>query len=132
MRGGLTATDPADLELASAPQVGSAKDPVNMLGLIADNLAGDERTVQWHEVDNLIENGATLVDARTATEFADGAIPKAMNVPLDEPRTRAGDCHLRGRPTRARRGSAAGPAGPRRGQSGRRPADLGGRDPPVR
>ena len=36
--GGITASALADLELAYAPQFGSAKDPVNMLGYIADNL----------------------------------------------------------------------------------------------
>ena len=51
IRGGLTASDLADLELAYAPQFGSAKDPVNMLGFIADNLAcGATETIQWHEM----------------------------------------------------------------------------------
>jgi len=91
MRGKLTATDLADLELAYAPQFGSAKDPVNMLGMVADNLAAGERTVQWHEVERLVEDGATLVDVRTPAEFADGAIPKAVNIPLDELRAREGE-----------------------------------------
>ena len=39
MRGGLKAADLADLELAYAPQFGSAKDPINMLGFIDDNLS---------------------------------------------------------------------------------------------
>ena len=38
MRGGITAIELADLELAYAPPFGSAKDPVNMLGYIADNV----------------------------------------------------------------------------------------------
>lgn len=91
MRGGLTATDLADLELAYAPQFGSAKDPVNMLGMIADNLAGGERTVQWHEVEREVEDGTTLLDVRSSAEFADGAIPKAINIPLDELRGRAAE-----------------------------------------
>ncbi len=91
MRGRLSATDLADLELAYAPQFGSAKDPVNMLGMIADNLARGERTVQWHEIDRRIEDGATLVDVRSTEEFAEGAIPKAVNIPLDELRDRAGE-----------------------------------------
>jgi len=87
MRGGLTASELADLELAYAPQYGSAKDPVNMLGYIADNLAaGIVRTVQWNEVDELV--AAQLVDVRSAAEFAAGSIAGADNLPLDELRGR--------------------------------------------
>jgi len=51
MRGGLHAADLADVELAYAPQFGSAKDPVNMLGFIADNMvAGVISSIQWHEL----------------------------------------------------------------------------------
>jgi hypothetical protein len=44
MRGGLTTTDLADLDLAHASQFGSAKDPVNMLGMIVANVDGGYRT----------------------------------------------------------------------------------------
>ncbi|RVW04493.1 FAD-dependent oxidoreductase [Rhodococcus spongiicola] len=92
MAGGVTASELADLELAYAPQFGSAKDPVNMLGYIADNLRTDSiRAVQWHELDALLADGALLVDVRTADEFADGPIPGAVNVPLDELRERVGE-----------------------------------------
>lgn len=96
--GGLTASDLADLELAYAPAYGSAKDPVNMLGYVADNLrTGDTRSVQWHELDGLVRDGAMLVDVRTAAEHArgtvepivDGAPAKVWNLPLDELRDRA-------------------------------------------
>ncbi len=89
MRGGLTASDLADLELAYAPQFGSAKDPVNMLGMIADNLrSGDAATIQWHELAAAQAAGESLVDVRTPAEFAAGAIPGAVNVPVDELRER--------------------------------------------
>ncbi|MFI7341176.1 FAD-dependent oxidoreductase [Streptomyces sp. NPDC050085] len=87
--GGLTAPDLADLELAYAPPYGSAKDPVNMAGMIAENLAtGTDRTVQWHELAAVRDAGATVVDVRTAAEHARGAIPGAVNIPLDELRER--------------------------------------------
>lgn len=92
MRGGLTATDLSELELAYAPQFGSAKDPVNMLGMIADNLAtGLVRTVQWHELDAAVAAGAQVVDVRSAGEYAGGSLPGAVNVPVDELRARVGE-----------------------------------------
>ncbi|MCO5308272.1 MAG: FAD-dependent oxidoreductase [Austwickia sp.] len=89
IRGGLTASDLADLELAYAPQFGSAKDPVNMLGFIADNMAtGMAETIQWHELPAAVEAGAAVLDVRSPSEFADGAIPGAVNLPVDELRDR--------------------------------------------
>lgn len=88
MRGGLSASDLADLELAYAPQFGSAKDPVNMAGFIADNLANGEKTAQYHEVEQAVADGWTLVDVRTEGEFARGTIPGAVNIPVDDLRGR--------------------------------------------
>ncbi|WP_027501752.1 FAD-dependent oxidoreductase [Rhodococcus sp. UNC363MFTsu5.1] len=92
MVGGLTASELADLELAYAPQFGSAKDPVNMLGYVADNLrTGTTATVQWHELPALVEAGAVLVDVRTPAEFAKGSIPGSLNIELDQLRSRAAE-----------------------------------------
>lgn len=92
MRGGLTASDLADLELAYAPQFGSAKDPVNMLGFVADNMAeGMTHTIQWHEVDAAVAAGAHVLDVRTREEFAAGAIPGATLIPVDELREHLDD-----------------------------------------
>lgn len=88
MRAGLTATDLADLELAYAPQFGSAKDPVNFAGFINDNLRRGERSLQWRELDERMAAGALLVDVRSPSEFAAGGIPGAVNIPLDELRER--------------------------------------------
>jgi NADPH-dependent 2,4-dienoyl-CoA reductase/sulfur reductase-like enzyme/rhodanese-related sulfurtransferase len=89
MRGGLHAEELADLELAYAPPFGSAKDAVNMLGYIAENvLTGTTETVQWHEVAEAVEEGALIVDVRTKTEFDHAHIPDAINVPIDELRER--------------------------------------------
>ena len=90
--GGLTAPELADLELAYAPPFGSAKDPVNMLGYIAENiLSGLVETVQWHEVDKYRARGAQFVDVRTREEFARGTLPGALNIPIDELRERASE-----------------------------------------
>ena len=92
MAGGLAASDLADLELAYAPQFSSAKDPVNMLGYIDDNLrTGVAETIQWHELDEALAAGAVLVDVRTASERARGAIPGSLHVPVDELRDRVGE-----------------------------------------
>ncbi|MHB1172342.1 MAG: FAD-dependent oxidoreductase [Lacisediminihabitans sp.] len=92
MAGGLTASALAHLELAYAPQYGSAKDPINMLGYVADNLSsGATRNIQWHELDAARKAGAVLVDVRTTEEFGSGHIAGAMNIPLDELRHRQGD-----------------------------------------
>ena len=81
---GLPAPGLMDLELSYAPQFGSAKDPVNMLGYIAENrLLGDERSVQWHELGERTVAGAVLVDVRTQAEHAAGHIPGSLNFPLD-------------------------------------------------
>lgn len=52
MAAGLAAPALADLELAYAPPFGSAKDPVNMVGYIAENrLHGGIAAIQWHEAE---------------------------------------------------------------------------------
>ena len=83
MAAGLTATDLMDLELSYDPQFASAKDPVNMLGYVNENRASGEKAVQWHEIDDYVANGWTLVDVRTEGEFTRGAIPGARLITLD-------------------------------------------------
>ena len=85
IRAGLPAPELMDLELAYAPPFSSAKDPINMLGYIADNIvSGVTVTTQWHEVDDLVAGGAMLVDVRTPGEFARGHLPGSVNLPVDD------------------------------------------------
>lgn len=89
MAGGITASGLADLELGYAPQYSSAKDPVNMLGYVARNaLDGLTPSIQWHELESALADGAVLVDVRTPEEVAAGAIPGSINIPLDALRAR--------------------------------------------
>lgn len=85
MQAGLTASQLSRLELAYAPQFGSAKDPVNMLGYIADNAAtGLTEGIQWHELAAAVASGATVLDVRSAAEHEAGAIPGSVNISVDE------------------------------------------------
>ncbi|WP_210364615.1 CoA-disulfide reductase [Bacillus sp. REN3] len=89
IKGGLTVYDLQELELAYAPPFSSAKDPVNMAGYVASNIVdGTIETFQWHEVDDLVRDGAYMIDVRTEEEFADGKIEGTKNIPLDELRSR--------------------------------------------
>jgi NADPH-dependent 2,4-dienoyl-CoA reductase/sulfur reductase-like enzyme/rhodanese-related sulfurtransferase len=89
MRGGITAPELADLELAYAPPFGSAKDPVNMLGYISENvLSGITPTVQWNEVESKVAEGFTILDVRSVGEVDRGTLPGSINVPIDEIRER--------------------------------------------
>ncbi|MBO0923276.1 FAD-dependent oxidoreductase [Cellulomonas sp. zg-ZUI199] len=88
LRAGMTADDLAELELAYAPPYGSAKDPVNMLGFVAQNVL-DGTTPQWHPADLDAARADTLVlDVRSPGEFARGHVPEALNVPHTELRGR--------------------------------------------
>lgn len=89
IRGGITAPELADLELAYAPPFGSAKDAINMLGYVSENImSGLLETAQWSEIDEFVDRGFQLVDVRTASEYAAGYIPGAMSMPVDEIRAR--------------------------------------------
>lgn len=99
IRGGMTAQDLEELDLAYAPPYSSAKDPVNMAGFVIGNVrSGLVRQYHWQEVDALPHDGSvTLLDVRTPGEYANGHIPGAVNIPLDALRERIGELD-RGKP----------------------------------
>ena len=86
----MTVFDLEEMELAYAPQYGSAKDPINMLGFVAGGLLrGEHPQIDVETV--LAAEGADkpfLLDVRTAQEFANGHIPGAVNIPVDDLRSR--------------------------------------------
>jgi NADPH-dependent 2,4-dienoyl-CoA reductase/sulfur reductase-like enzyme/rhodanese-related sulfurtransferase len=84
-----TVHDLAEAELCYAPQFGAAKDPVNLAGMLAENvLNGDMPVADWLALDR---TDALLVDVREPDEFAAGHIPNAINVPLSQMRDRHGE-----------------------------------------
>ncbi len=85
IRFGSKVTDLANLELCYAPPFGSAKDPVNMAGFVAENvISGKIKQFFWHDVESLPRDGSvTLLDVRTKSETAGGMIDGFINIPLD-------------------------------------------------
>lgn len=85
MRLGAKITDLTSLELCYAPPFSSAKDPVNMLGFVAENvISGKIKQFFWHDVEKLPrDNSVTLLDVRTSTEVSRGKIDGFMHIPVD-------------------------------------------------
>jgi NADPH-dependent 2,4-dienoyl-CoA reductase/sulfur reductase-like enzyme/rhodanese-related sulfurtransferase len=85
----LTIFDLPELEFTYAPPFGSAKDPVNMLGYAAMNLAeGLSESIQWYQLKEELAKGKQLLDVRNTSELAQGAFPNATHIPLNELRDR--------------------------------------------
>ncbi|MCU0587059.1 MAG: FAD-dependent oxidoreductase [Syntrophobacteraceae bacterium] len=83
---GGTVFDLEEAELCYAPQFGSAKDPVNMAGMIAANVVrGDAGVFHWDELEG---SGAFIVDVRDPAELKGGRIEGSVNIPLSDIRSR--------------------------------------------
>ena len=86
---GLSVDDLMNLELAYAPAFGSAKDAINQAGYVGNNVfEGKTPTIQWHELESAQQQGALVVDVRTAEEHQAGNIPNAVLMPIDSLRER--------------------------------------------
>jgi len=84
-----TVFDLEEAELCYAPQFGSAKDPVNIAGMIAANvLRGDAPIVHWDELD---KEPVFMLDVRDPSEYRQDHIKGAVNIPLNELRDRMGE-----------------------------------------
>ncbi|WP_390409299.1 FAD-dependent oxidoreductase [Lacticaseibacillus jixiensis] len=88
IKAGMTVFDLPELELTYAPPFGVAKDPVNMLGYVASNVAsGVSDSLQWHELKAALAAGKQLLDVREPEEYAQGHFAQAINLPLDQLRS---------------------------------------------
>lgn len=87
-----TVYDLADLELCYAPPFGTAKDVVNHAALVATNLLkGSFKQVYVHQVRDLVESGAYIIDVREEDEYELSHINGAKNVPLSQIRNRVNE-----------------------------------------
>jgi NADPH-dependent 2,4-dienoyl-CoA reductase/sulfur reductase-like enzyme/rhodanese-related sulfurtransferase len=93
IQAGMTVFDLEEMELAYSPQYGSAKDPINMAGFVAGGLLRGKHPQVDVETVLATPPGKNplVVDVRTRQEFAAGHIPEAVNVPVDELRSRLGE-----------------------------------------
>ncbi|MBD3343666.1 MAG: pyridine nucleotide-disulfide oxidoreductase, partial [Chitinivibrionales bacterium] len=92
IRHGLTIDDLTELELAYAPPFGSAKDPVNMAGFVAENIRDKLADIFYAEdITRFDPQKHLLLDVRTVEEHEQGSIDGSMNIPIDELRGKLKD-----------------------------------------
>jgi NADPH-dependent 2,4-dienoyl-CoA reductase/sulfur reductase-like enzyme/rhodanese-related sulfurtransferase len=95
MHGGLTIEDLMDLELAYAPQFGSAKDAINIAGYVGNNVFGGMTpTLQWHELETARAAGAQVIDVRSPQEHGHAHIPGTLSIPVEQLRDRLAEVQL--------------------------------------
>ncbi len=79
-----TVFDLEEAELCYAPQFGTAKDPVNIAGMIAANvMRGDVSLAHW---ETALDGDALILDVRDPSEYKSGHVEGAQNLPLDQVR----------------------------------------------
>lgn len=92
IKSGGTVADMTRIEQAYAPPYSSAKDPVAIAGYVAQNiLSGRMKPIYWRELRDSAPDSRLLIDVRTPMEYAAGALPGAINIPLDSMRKRIGE-----------------------------------------
>jgi len=89
MRLGGKVSDLNDLELAYAPPYSSAKDPVNMLGFVAENiLKGKIAFTSWNELEAMDTKDYIVLDVVEKVERDAFAMPNSIHIPLGQLRDR--------------------------------------------
>lgn len=78
IRAGFTAPDLIDLDLAYSPVYGSAKDPVNMIGMVAENVLDGTLKLRYAEEWRQLRDEALILDVRSVSEYQAKHLPGAM------------------------------------------------------
>ena len=87
--GKMKVTDLKHLDLAYAPPFSSAKDPVNMVGFVAENIiANIVKTITWQDMQDLASKGSYILDVREEAEYVLEYLPGSVNIPLSQLRNR--------------------------------------------
>ncbi|WP_410499454.1 FAD-dependent oxidoreductase [Chitinibacter sp. S2-10] len=87
LQAGMSVDDLAEMELSYAPPYGSAKDPVNLAGMAAQNWrSGLLQLIQPEEL-AADRSAAQIIDVREPEEIASGQIDGARNLPLSQLRS---------------------------------------------
>lgn len=87
IRGNLKIQELANLDLGYQPAYGSVKDPINMLGMITENMASGE--LEFIHIKGLIEKqknkkDMTILDVRTKREYEKGHIEGSLLIYINE------------------------------------------------
>jgi len=88
---GMNVRDLEAADLAYAPPFSSAKDPVIMAAMAAENIL-DRRITAVYQLEDVPQ--ARILDVRNAVEVKDGMLLGAVNIPLDELRQRAAELDM--------------------------------------
>jgi NADPH-dependent 2,4-dienoyl-CoA reductase/sulfur reductase-like enzyme/rhodanese-related sulfurtransferase len=87
-----TIYDLKNFEHSYAPPYSSAKDPINMLGFIAENIINKHvKQITYKDLNNLNDNEIFILDVRNKEERLYGFIENSVNIPLNDLRTRISD-----------------------------------------
>lgn len=103
IRAGLPATDLMDLDLAYSPPYGQAKDAVNLVGMVAENVENGRLKLWYAEELDQMRESALILDVRTPREYNSGHIEGSLNIPHTELRERLDEVReaAQGRPIAA-------------------------------
>lgn len=102
IRAGLRVDDLIDLDLAYSPPYGQAKDPVNLTGMVGENVRNGTLELWYPQELDEVAASALILDVRTRAEYATGYVSGSLHVPHTELRERLGEVRAAaaGRPVR--------------------------------
>ncbi len=89
IRNGGTIYELTEIEHSYAPPFSSAKDPVNIAGYVAENIArGRMKIIHTLDLENENIENIEFLDVRSQEEYEEGAITGSVNIPQEELRFR--------------------------------------------